>query len=207
MSELDIINLKKGQEKIISILKNINDINVKNNITYLIYDSTLSGSNKYNGWIPWANEATILILEQDYDKFVKVANQELTKDTWVQHKNVDPAYKCNYIARIKDLNSCYNSINNNNLHDGLHVNINTFTIIDDTIKINNCEKLYKYNDFMPLKTSKFENLELPIPNKADKIIKLNEWDKDIPILERIPQSKLEPTDSCDFHKTQYAALY
>jgi len=207
MSELDIINLKKGQEKITSILKNINDINVKNNITYLIYDSTLSGSNKYNGWIPWENEATILILEQDYDKFIKVANQELTKDTWVQHKNVDPAYKCNYIARIKDLNSCYNSINNNNLHDGLHVNINTFTIIDDNIKINNCKKLYKYNDFMPLKTSKFENLKLPIPNKADEIIKLNDWDKDIPILERIPQSKLEPTDSCDFHKTQYAALY
>ena len=207
MTEVEIKNLQDGQKKITKILKDISDLNNKKDITYMIYENTLVGSKKYNGWIPWDNEATILILDKDYDKFIELSRKELSKDIWIQHKYVDPAYKCDYIARIKDLNSCYNSINNNNLHDGLHVNINTYSIVGDKIKINNCEREFEYSDFMPLKTSTFEELELPIPNKIDNIIKINNWDKNVDIIDRLPKSKLDPNDTCDFHKTQYASLY
>ena len=207
MSELDINNLKKGQKKITNILKLINEFSTKNNITYLITDSTLVGSHKYNGWIPWDNEATILILEQDFNKFITTAKENLPKELWLQHKDADPAYKCNYTARIKDLNSCYNSIDNNNLHDGLHVNINTFSIVDDNIKIDNSTTIYKYSDLMPLKLGKFEDLELSIPNKPDEVIKLHKLNNEIPLMDRLPKTTIMPDNTCEFHKNQYASLY
>ena len=36
---------------------------------------------------------------------------------------------------------------------------------------------------------------------------MNNWDKNVDISDRLPKSKLDPNDTCDFHKTQYASLY
>ena len=73
-------------------------------------------------------EATILILDTDYDKFKVIAKKDLPKGLWMQDIDNDSHFNCNYRSRIKDLNSCYNTISNNEIHDGLHVNINTFNI-------------------------------------------------------------------------------
>ena len=89
MSEIDIKNLKEGQQKITNILSEIDKISKKHNITYIADENTLLGAHKYNGWVPWENEATILILDTDYDKFKVIAKKDLPPGSYCDPDNFD----------------------------------------------------------------------------------------------------------------------
>ena len=76
MKEIDINELRKIQ---IQILDNINKFCKENKINYWIDCGTLLGAIRHAGYIPWDDDIDIGMLREDYDKFLKLFNQNNTR--------------------------------------------------------------------------------------------------------------------------------
>lgn len=65
------------QEVILEIYKEIKKVCDKHNITYYGIDGTCLGAVRHQGFIPWDDDMDIGIPIEEFDKFIKVAKQDL----------------------------------------------------------------------------------------------------------------------------------
>ena len=97
MKLLDLQETKKMQ---LDILQSIHDCCVKNGIKYSICGGTLIGAIRHKGFIPWDDDIDIFLLREEYNKLIKVFNDD--KGRYVLHcLENDPNY--NYpFAKVED---------------------------------------------------------------------------------------------------------
>lgn len=83
----------------IEVLLEIDRICKKNNLTWFAGWGTLLGAVRHNGFIPWDDDIDILMMRDDYDKFIKLLPSELDKEFDYLHHSVTKEYK-EYFLRI-----------------------------------------------------------------------------------------------------------
>ena len=66
-----------------SIMDDIHRVCVKNNLKYYMIGGTALGAIRHKGFIPWDVDIDIAMPREDYEKFIKIANDEL-----------DPKHEC-----------------------------------------------------------------------------------------------------------------
>lgn len=74
------ITTRMVQDKLLIILKEIDRICSKNNIDYFISDGTCLGAVRHQGFIPWDDDADIGMSREDYKKFLKAIEKDLSSD-------------------------------------------------------------------------------------------------------------------------------
>ena len=67
------------QEMLLDMLKEIDEICTANGIKYFIDGGTCLGAVRHEGFIPWDNDADIVMTEDNYNKFVEVVNSTTEK--------------------------------------------------------------------------------------------------------------------------------
>ncbi len=72
-------------EEIISICK-------KHNIKYFLLFGTLLGAVRHGGFIPWDDDLDIGILRNDYNRFVSILCEEISKEFFIHNQDTDPNY-------------------------------------------------------------------------------------------------------------------
>ncbi len=85
------LSLEEYKEVILNGLIFIRDICDKNNINYFLYAGTLLGAVKYKGFIPWDDDIDIVLLRDDYEKLLKLLEE-----------NENDEYKVLHIHNTKD---------------------------------------------------------------------------------------------------------
>ena len=80
------------QELLLGYLLEVDRICKKHNITYYLGGGTLLGAARHQGFIPWDDDVDIMMLREDYDKFLKVAGQELPEGIILQDPKKDKNY-------------------------------------------------------------------------------------------------------------------
>ncbi len=72
----------------------------ENHINYSIFAGTLLGAVRHKGYIPWDDDADIVMLREDYEKFKLVAGQLNPEICFFQDHETDPEYRWGY-AKVR----------------------------------------------------------------------------------------------------------
>lgn len=109
----------------IELLKEVHDICVKYNLKYTLGYGTLIGAIRHKGFIPWDDDIDILMPRTDYNKLIKIWEDETTNDFILQtyENNID--YTNNF-AKIRKNNTTFLQDENEKkkqYHKGIFIDI------------------------------------------------------------------------------------
>lgn len=66
------ISNEEVKDKVLEILEYIDSISRENGINYSLGGGSLLGAVRHNGFIPWDNDADIMLLRDDYEKLINI---------------------------------------------------------------------------------------------------------------------------------------
>ena len=78
------------QEDVLDIAKEIDRICRKHDIGYFVCGGTMLGLVRHGGFIPWDDDMDVGMLRADYEKFMKIAANELEDRFFLQTRESDP---------------------------------------------------------------------------------------------------------------------
>lgn len=76
--------LEKVQKILLGYLLEIDRICRKYDIKYFLAGGTLLGAIRHHGFIPWDDDADVMMLREDYDRFLQVVQQEMPDNIFLQ---------------------------------------------------------------------------------------------------------------------------
>ena len=93
--------LKKKQDALLSVYKEVSRICDKHNITLFAEGGTALGAVRHGGFIPWDDDVDVFVMREDYDKLLEILPQELDEkfavDDWLSNKDFPAPDACIYL--------------------------------------------------------------------------------------------------------------
>lgn len=113
------------QNVLLAYLLEVDKICRKHNIKYFLGGGTLLGAIRHHGFIPWDDDADIMMLREDYDKFCKIASEEMPSTMTFQTNENDK--NCFYeFAKFRLNDTCFATSfarEHRHMHNGLAFDI------------------------------------------------------------------------------------
>ncbi len=126
MKEYKVCNipLTEVQGYLFDILMEFDRICRKHHIRYTLEGGTLLGAVKYGGFVPWDDDLDIVMLREEYEKFLKVCKTELSDVFFVQNSNTEKEFPLNYTKlRYKDTKYVQKNYEFLDINQGLFMDI------------------------------------------------------------------------------------
>lgn len=89
-------DFRKMQLLELDMLKELDRVCKINNITYQIWGGTQLGAVRHKGFIPWDDDADVVMLREEYEKFKRISNQLNPAICFFQDHDNDPDYRWGY---------------------------------------------------------------------------------------------------------------
>lgn len=99
-------DLRHAQSLMISIMESIHNLCTQNGIKYWVDFGTLIGAVRHNGFIPWDDDFDICMLRDDYERFDKLAKQELDERLFWQTYHTDKRW-CSFHGKVRLKNTIW----------------------------------------------------------------------------------------------------
>ncbi len=202
-------NLIIAQKKMTNMLSVFHNLCCKYNLTYWCSEGTLVGAIRHFGWVPWDGDLNVNILETDFNILQTYLENELPSTMYYFWSNN------NSLVKIKDLYSVYKNELDDKNHCGLELNIFLCRehFVDNIKYLTRIfrEDKYLYNDIYPVKLTKFENIEVFVPNNIEKIcINLyGGFPPPLPLIENqiCNRGQIEPNNPAPYYPIVFKDLY
>jgi len=116
--------LTEIQHRILAILQEVDRICTKHKITYFLEAGSALGAKRYQGFLPCDDDIDIALLREDYNRFLIIAQKELSNEFILQTLNSGSQYPYPY-AQIALDNTCFvrYDFKDIKMHLGLHIDI------------------------------------------------------------------------------------
>lgn len=76
----------------LKLVKRLLDVCKKHNLKIWAEGGTLLGAVRHHGFIPWDDDIDMMMLRDDYDKLISLADKEFTKPYFLQCAETEPGY-------------------------------------------------------------------------------------------------------------------
>ena len=96
--------LRAAQLRMLEILKEIDKVCKKHNITYWLDGGTLLGCVRHKGYIPWDDDLDIAVFEEDYERLLSILQNELPQQYRVEWPRNNRNFSFNF-AKVVDSKS------------------------------------------------------------------------------------------------------
>lgn len=128
------IQLRDVQLVILDIFKEIIRVCDKNNIAYFIIGGIALGAVRHNGFIPWDDDLDIGMTRENYNYFLKIAQDELPVGLFLQTFKTESESPF-YFAKIRKNGTKFveNYCRKLNMHHGIYVDIFPYDNIPDNV--------------------------------------------------------------------------
>lgn len=127
---MDAINyLEKAHRIQLEIASETRRICEKHGIKYSLIAGTLLGAIRHKGFIPWDDDLDIGMLRPEYERFLKVAETELSGEYFLQTWDTDDEFGMPF-AKIRKNGTVYIEKNSSktNQHKGIYIDIFPFDV-------------------------------------------------------------------------------
>ena len=95
--------LRRMQLIQLELLKEVDRICLKYNISYSVEGGTLLGTVRHKGFIPWDDDVDIAMVRSEYRRFCRACKKELnTEKYFFQNHETDPEYRWGYAKVLKN---------------------------------------------------------------------------------------------------------
>lgn len=102
--ELNEEILHKLQRKQLEILLEFDRVCNEMRLNYSISSGTLLGAIRHKGFIPWDDDVDVVMLREDYEKFLEEGKRYLPKNYFIQTYENDKNYPHNFV-KIVDIST------------------------------------------------------------------------------------------------------
>ena len=93
--------LRQAQLVMLKLLKAFHAICERNSLRYWLDAGTLLGAVRHKGFIPWDDDLDVMMPNEDYLKFIEIAQRDLPFDMFFQTPETDPGYSAPWV-RMRD---------------------------------------------------------------------------------------------------------
>lgn len=109
---------------LLDLLHEFDRICTKYNISYILEAGTALGTYRYNGFVPCDDDIDVAMKRNEYERFLKLAQNELPENMFIQGMKRGSQYPYPYVQLVMD-NTCMVRENFKNLkmHFGVHIDI------------------------------------------------------------------------------------
>ncbi|MCQ2591517.1 MAG: LicD family protein [Treponema sp.] len=140
---IDYKTLRKVQLCEIKCLQEVKRICEANNIPYFLIGGTLIGAVRHKGFIPWDDDIDVGMLRSDYDRFIKICQEQINKEKFfLQTSEIEEGSADYEIARIRlnDTKFIQEHRRKLNIHSGIFIEIIPYDDLPPTDK--ECKRYY-----------------------------------------------------------------
>ena len=129
--EIDNNTLDKVHSVLLEMIDEVDRICRKHDIVYFLEGGTALGQVRHGGFIPWDDDVDLVMLRNDYNKFIEIAKKELNPNYVVQTHENEPLYT-NFHLKIRKLYTIYpQGYNKDYNYKGIQLDIFPFDNIPD----------------------------------------------------------------------------
>ena len=131
---MDRETLRKVQQTMLEIAKEIKRVCEENDIRYFLCCGTLLGAVRHGGFIPWDDDMDLGMLRADYEKFCRIAPEKLRPEFCLQSWYTEPGYALPF-AKVRLRKTLYVEAKSAPLQErGFYIDIFPFDFAPETEK-------------------------------------------------------------------------
>lgn len=116
--------LLKHQQVMLELLRELDRVCVKHTIPYMLFAGSALGAVRHRGFIPWDDDLDVILLRDDYDRFLRFAPAELDNQFFLQaeYSNHWPMF---FSKLRKNGTACMEKFvpRDRNQHQGIYIDI------------------------------------------------------------------------------------
>ncbi len=97
------------QQLLLGYLLEIDRICKKHGIKYFLAGGTLLGAIRHHGFIPWDDDADVMMLREDYDRFMEIVQEEVPDNIFLQIPSTEKGNH-NAFAKLRINNTMFSTL-------------------------------------------------------------------------------------------------
>lgn len=130
------------QKAVLEILIDVDKVCRENDITYFLDSGTALGAVRHGGFIPWDDDIDIGMPRDDYEKFLKIAQEKLGDEYFVQTLDTEKKYY-QIFAKIRKNGTKFvePATRNVKMHQGIYIDVFPYDCIERERAVESLQEL------------------------------------------------------------------